>query len=331
MDNQNNNIKIKTCIKCGFIGEETFFAKGRNVCKKCASIYTKNYRKENKEKIRKDQKEYRINNKEKIKVKRKQTEHENPEKTKANRKKRNKKYREKNPEKVKETQKKSDKKYKENNPEKYNEKSRKGSENFRAKNPGYQNRYQKQRRQNDNCFRIMQNIKIRISKTIKSQGFSKNGECCEDYIPFHENDLVLNIQNKFEPWMNWQNQGAYKPKIWDDNDFAKQKWQIDHWIPLYMLPYTSMKDKNFRIAWSTHNLRPISAKQNILENNRKTIGKIYTAQEYKDLCILIELLKEIIDNPINKPELIVFYESMIKAKEDYEKENDINQIERQDG
>ena len=30
---------VKTCSKCGFIGEENLFINGANICKKCKGIY----------------------------------------------------------------------------------------------------------------------------------------------------------------------------------------------------------------------------------------------------------------------------------------------------
>ena len=176
----------------------------------------------------------------------------------------------------------------------------------------------KDRMKNDPGYRLLKICGGLVGNMLRSSGSSKNGKSSKYYFPFNKEELKASIQNKFQSWMTWDNQGIYRLKTWIDNDILSYLWNLDHWIPQNLLPYSSMEDKNFRIAWDLANLRPISAKQNILENYRKTIDKIYTAQEYKDLCILIELLKEIIDNPINKPELIIFYESMIKAKEDYE-------------
>ena len=62
--------------------------------------------------------------------------------------------------------------------------------------------------------------------------------------------------------MTWNNQGVYIPKIWNDQDPATWKWQIDHIIPQSDLPYTSMEDDNFKRCWSFENLRPLNAKQN---------------------------------------------------------------------
>ena len=38
-------MKIKTCKKCGFVGDESFFTKGQNVCKKCHNKYKNEWKK----------------------------------------------------------------------------------------------------------------------------------------------------------------------------------------------------------------------------------------------------------------------------------------------
>jgi hypothetical protein len=70
--------------------------------------------------------------------------------------------------------------------------------------------------------------------------------------------------------MNWDNQGAYNSKTWDDNDKSTWKWQLDHIIPQSDLPYTSMQDENFKKCWALSNLRPYSAKQNSIDGARGT-------------------------------------------------------------
>ena len=70
--------------------------------------------------------------------------------------------------------------------------------------------------------------------------------------------------------MNWDNHGAYTPKTWDDNDSTTWVWQIDHLIPESDFDYTSPTDPEFKECWSLKNLRPYSAKQNILDGVNRT-------------------------------------------------------------
>ena len=43
---------MKTCSKCGFIGEDNLFIKDRNLCKQCQKERSRNYYLENTEKIK---------------------------------------------------------------------------------------------------------------------------------------------------------------------------------------------------------------------------------------------------------------------------------------
>jgi hypothetical protein len=78
------------------------------------------------------------------------------------------------------------------------------------------------------------------------------------------------LEQRFEPWMTWNNYGTYKGEdIWKDNDITTWTWQIDHIIPQSDLPYSSMEDDNFKKCWALENLRPLSAKQNWLDGVKK--------------------------------------------------------------
>lgn len=69
--------------------------------------------------------------------------------------------------------------------------------------------------------------------------------------------------------MNWNNHGQYRAEEWDDNDPSTWVWQIDHIIPQSDLPYDSMEHPNFKKCWSLDNLRPYSAKKNVIEGTRR--------------------------------------------------------------
>jgi len=57
-------------------------------------------------------------------------------------------------------------------------------------------------------------------------------------------------------------------KTWNDNDSSTWNRQIDHIIPHSKFKYSSMSDKEFQECWALSNLRPYSAKQNIIKGNR---------------------------------------------------------------
>jgi 5-methylcytosine-specific restriction endonuclease McrA len=69
--------------------------------------------------------------------------------------------------------------------------------------------------------------------------------------------------------MSWSNWGVYCPEKWNDDDPSTWTWQLDHIIPHSSFMYTSMEDSAFQECWALSNLRPLSAKKNIIEGARK--------------------------------------------------------------
>lgn len=115
---------------------------------------------------------------------------------------------------------------------------------------------------------IRSNISRSISRRIASFGGIKNCSIIK-YLSFSFKELVIHLEKQFEEWMNWDNYGKYDPKTWDDDNILTWKWQIDHIIPHSCFKYTSMEDEDFKKCWKLDNLRPYSAKQNILDSNRR--------------------------------------------------------------
>lgn len=105
--------------------------------------------------------------------------------------------------------------------------------------------------------------KIRSKTKIVNSVYIKN---VFDHLEYTPDDLKIHLQNRFELWMNWSNWGRYIVKTWNDNDQSTWKWQIDHIIPQSKLIYTSTDDENFKKCWALKNLRPYSAKQNLLDS-----------------------------------------------------------------
>lgn len=131
------------------------------------------------------------------------------------------------------------------------------------------NQNKKNRRKNDPSYRLRYYISNEINRTLKTAGSSKNNNSILTYTEYSSKELERHIEDLFEPWMNWNNQGVYDPKTWDDNDRSTWCWQLDHIIPQSDLPFSSMDDENFKKCWSLQNLRPLSAKQNHMEGTRR--------------------------------------------------------------
>lgn len=128
--------------------------------------------------------------------------------------------------------------------------------------------YRKNRMQNDPSFKLRNIVSNTIFQALKYVGSSKNGASILEYLPYSIGELKEHLEAKFEPWMIWQNWGTYNKNTWDDNDSSTWTWQIDHVIPQASLPYMTMMDSNFIECWSLANLRPYSAKQNVIKGRK---------------------------------------------------------------
>lgn len=252
---------VKTCSKCKIEKDEPDFypSQLKNNSAKCKSC-TQKYYQENKSKIQKYKTEYWHQNKEELyeykKEWRKEYSHvvkycnahnidysseECPICSGA----RNKKYKKEHEEEIK-----------------------KYAELYRKENREQINQYYSNRRKNDPEYNIRRIISASVYSMIKSQGSSKGGSIV-NYLPFTIRELKEHLENQFEPWMNWGNHGKYDATIWDDNDPATWTWNIDHVTPQSDLPYSSMEEENFKKCWALSNLRPLSAKQNMLDGAHK--------------------------------------------------------------
>ncbi len=140
---------------------------------------------------------------------------------------------------------------------------------FQKHEKALQKAYSKKQR-SDPWKRLRQSMSIAIGLVIKSQGGSKNRQSTWDNVPYTPKELYVHIESLFEPWMTKDNYGKYDPGIWNDNDPATWKWQLDHIIPQADLPYTTMQEANFQKCWALENLRPLSAKQNNHDGTRRT-------------------------------------------------------------
>src|ERR1019366_1955019 len=96
-----------------------------------------------------------------------------------------------------------------------------------------------------------------------------------EFLFSHPDNLVpLNIPwyREDRVWMTWDSQGDYRPETWNDNDPSTWKWQLDHIIPQSKLPYDNLNHPNLKKCWDLSNIRPLSAKQNIKDGNRRPIN-----------------------------------------------------------
>lgn len=138
------------------------------------------------------------------------------------------------------------KNYYENNKEKELERGK----NYCKKNRYIKNEYIKNRRKNDNLFRLTLNIRTLIGQKIRSGGYTKRSKTNE-IIGCSYEAFKNYLESRFETWMNWDNYGKY-------NGEFNYGWDVDHIIP------TSSATTEEEIIKLNHytNLQPLCSKIN---------------------------------------------------------------------
>jgi hypothetical protein len=114
---------------------------------------------------------------------------------------------------------------------------------------------------------LMQAISCRINFCLKKIFKCKSNKTTKTIIGYSSKELKEHLEKQFEPWMNWNNWGKYNIKTWNDNNSETWTWNIDHIIPVSTFDFTD--EKQIKKCWALENLRPLSAKQNIMDGNRR--------------------------------------------------------------
>jgi hypothetical protein len=236
----------KICKKCGEIKEICEFGKNNRkkdkinyICKSCDNLKSKNYRLNNKEKIKKLNSECYKNNKKEILSKSKEYYLINKETII----KKNKKYYFENIDAVKITK----KKYRDNNKDHFNKKSKEYSQ----KNRKLLSQKDKERRNSDNLFRTIRYVRNRINQYFKSKNYKKDSKSFE-LVGCSPEFLKSHIESLFTDGMSW--------------DLVGRCIHIDHIIPL-----SSGKtiDEVKKLCHYT-NLQPLWAKDNLIKGKKIT-------------------------------------------------------------
>lgn len=273
----------KSCTKCLIFKELDLFPKIKKTdgshrfgsqCKECIANWKKEHYQKNKIEIAKKCKVYRENNLDILREKSRQYSASHKEEAIERAKKHYqdnkldkliyaKKYRNDPDIKIKSAS--YQKEYRENNAEHLQQYNLE----YRIKNKEKHNARIRKRKQEDLFFKLKVNISATISRELKKALSNKKDSSCLKYLPYTMQLLKEHLEKLFEPWMSWDNYGKYNAKTWNDNDDTTKTWNIDHIIPRASLPYASMEDDNFKKCWALDNLRPYSAKQNMLDGVSK--------------------------------------------------------------
>ena len=106
--------------------------------------------------------------------------------------------------------------------------------------------------------KLMERIGVRLANAIRSPGID-SGRLAK-YTEFENSDaIVAHFESTFEPWMNWENYGAYRKN-------PPRKWNIGHRIPLSM--YDANDPEDFGRCWTRANLFAQCAKENNFQRDR---------------------------------------------------------------
>ncbi len=251
------SIETKICSKCGeekeLCMDNFYFRKGinkwRKDCKTCCIIRIVKYRENNDEKVKICAANYIKKHKNEIK-------------------KYNKKWYENN--KNNPNYKNKEKNRYLNNREYYISKSKEYAKNNRNK---INERYKIKKKLNIQ-FAVKERVRSLFKFALKQRSINKNRTSTFDMLPYTVNDLIKHLESQFESWMNWSNWGQYIPKKWNDNDSSTWTWQLDHVIPQSEFKYQTINDPEFLACWKLENLRPLKAKDNIIEGTNRTRHKV---------------------------------------------------------
>ena len=195
---------------------------------------SKKHREKNKEKIKEQRKKYYESNKEEInklkREKRKNLTSEKKEKIKSQ----TKKYKEENKDYIKEYM----KSYRQENKEKLKEQAKVYYNNNKENRKKYYldnkkeikkstNNYRSNRKKIDPLYKLTNNIRRSINKSINEKRYTKKSRTYEILGCSYE-DLKIHLEKQFLDWMNWDNYGNPVDGIIEPN----KSWDIDHIIPL---------------------------------------------------------------------------------------------------
>jgi hypothetical protein len=231
---------MKECKKCNiekpfedFVKEKKCKDGVTGTCKKCDLKRIKEWRKNNKDKVRESKKKYR--EKETNKQKEKET---------------NKVWYEKNKEKIATYTKNNNEIYYQKNKEKIKQKNKEYQTNNREKTNNRKLKYSKERKKIDPIYKLRCCIRDSVLKAFtrgKSQ-FRKNAKT-ETILGCTIEYFILHIEKQFKEGMTLENHG---------------KWHLDH-----IHPVSLAKDENHLIELNHYtNFQPLWAQENLKKSNK---------------------------------------------------------------
>ena len=130
-----------------------------------------------------------------------------------------------------------------------------GMSRWRLNNKEYVKQDQEYRYHNDINRKISTCLRSRLNKALK--GNVKSAGTME-LIGCTVDELRTHLESQFEPWMNWDNHGAYDP--------SKKTWHFDHIVP--MAAFDLKDPMQQREACKFSNIKPLLAEKNLKKGSK---------------------------------------------------------------
>jgi len=105
------------------------------------------------------------------------------------------------------------------------------------------NKKLRERRKTDIAFKLNLTMGSAVSKSLKGK---KNGAHWESLVGYSCEELMAHLEKQFLPGMSWENYGK-----------GKDKWHVDHKIPIDSFNITSNTCQEFLDCWALPNLQPL--------------------------------------------------------------------------
>lgn len=90
-----------------------------------------------------------------------------------------------------------------------------------------------------------------MAKSLRGR---KGGRKWQELVGYTVEQLVAHLERQFLPGMTWSN---------------RDKWHIDHIVPLASFEFTSPEDDGFKAAWALTNLRPLWSGANVRKGGKR--------------------------------------------------------------
>ena len=136
------------------------------------------------------------------------------------------------------------------------EKVKEAAKQWRTDNPEKakeaDKQYSKNRRANDNNYKLLTNLRARITSAVKLQSGNKAYKSIE-LLGCTIEEVRQHLEKQFQPGMSWDNYGLYG-------------WHIDHIIPCDSFDLT--KEEEQKKCFHYTNLQPLWAADNLSKGNK---------------------------------------------------------------